>query len=195
MVFLRSVPLTETPPSIRGDGVYLRVPTLADHGEWASLRGQSRNFLAPWEPLWPVDDLTRGAYRRRVRRYQTEIRDDDAYTFFVFRDDDVLMGGLTIGNVRRGVTQAASVGYWVGEPHARQGVMTRAVGAAIPFAFDHLRLNRLEAACLPTNTASIRLLEKCGFSREGYARRYLCINGEWQDHLLYAMLHDDPRQT
>ena len=195
MVFLRSVPLTETPPSIRGDGVYLRVPTLADHGEWALLRGQSRNFLAPWEPLWPVDDLTRGAYRRRVRRYQTEIRDDDAYTFFVFRDDDVLMGGLTIGNVRRGVTQAASVGYWVGEPHARQGVMTRAVGAAIPFAFDHLRLNRLEAACLPTNTASIRLLEKCGFSREGYARRYLCINGEWQDHLLYAMLHDDPRQT
>lgn len=195
MVFLRSVPLTETPPSIRGDGVYLRVPTLADHGEWASLRGQSRGFLAPWEPLWPVDDLTRGAYRRRVRRYQTEIRDDDAYTFFVFRDDDGLMGGLTIGNVRRGVTQAASVGYWIGEPHARQGVMTRALGAAIPFAFDHLRLNRLEAACLPTNTASIRLLETCGFSREGYARRYLCINGEWQDHLLYAMLHDDPRRT
>lgn len=195
MVFLRSVPLTDNPPSVRGDGVYLRVPTLADHTEWASLRGQSRTFLAPWEPLWPIDDLTRSAYRRRVRRYQTEIRDDDAYTFFVFGDDDVLMGGLTIGNVRRGVTQAASLGYWVGEPFARQGIMTRAVGAAIPFAFDHLRLNRLEAACLPTNTASIRLLEKCGFSREGYARRYLCINGEWQDHLLYAMLHDDPRQT
>ncbi len=68
--------------------------------------------------------------------------------------------------------------------------MTAAVRAVIPFAFGTLRLHRLEAACIPTNAGSIRLLENTGFVREGYAREYLCINGTWQDHLLYARLKD-----
>jgi ribosomal-protein-alanine N-acetyltransferase len=71
--------------------------------------------------------------------------------------------------------------------------MTAAVRALVPVAFDVLRLHRLEAACIPTNLASIRLLEKAGFRREGYARAYLCINGTWQDHLLYARLQSDPK--
>src|SRR5690606_16053876 len=98
-------------------------------------------------------------------------------------------------NVRRGVTQSCSLGYWVGEPYARRGNMSSAVAASLPFVFEHLRLHRLEAACLPTNVASIRLLEKVGFTREGYARRYLRINGVWPDHVLFAMLHDDPRPS
>jgi ribosomal-protein-alanine N-acetyltransferase len=69
--------------------------------------------------------------------------------------------------------------------------MTAAVSALIPFAFGALRLHRLEAACIPSNAASVRLLEKTGFRREGYAREYLCINGIWQDHLLYALLRTD----
>jgi ribosomal-protein-alanine N-acetyltransferase len=80
----------------------------------------------------------------------------------------------------------------MGEPFARQGYMTAAVRAVAPFAFSALGLHRLEAACIPTNTASMRLLEKCGFVREGLARQYLCINGQWQDHVLYARLRDDP---
>jgi ribosomal-protein-alanine N-acetyltransferase len=93
--------------------------------------------------------------------------------------------------VRRGVAQAGSLGYWIGEPFARQGLMTAAVNALIPFAFGTLRLHRLEAACIPNNTASVRLLEKTGFKREGFAREYLCINGVWQDHVLYALLRGD----
>ncbi|MEO1200500.1 MAG: GNAT family protein [Pseudomonadota bacterium] len=194
MVFLRSVPLTEAGPLLEAGGLYLRVPQLSDFTQWVLLREESRAFLAPWEPVWPADDLTRHAFRRRIKRYQQEMRDDEAVTFFAFRaHDDVLQGGLTLGNIRRGVTQAASLGYWVGERHARKGVMSRAVPLALNFAFDHLRLNRVEAACLPFNAASIALLEKSGFHREGYARRYLCINGEWQDHLLYGLVHDDPR--
>ena len=100
--------------------------------------------------------------------------------------------GLTLANIRRGVAQAGSIGYWVGAPFARKGYMTAAMRALVPFCFTTLRLHRLEAACIPSNTASVRLLEKTGFQREGYARRYLCINGEWQDHLLYARLKDDP---
>lgn len=167
---------------------------MSDHAAWAALREDSRPFLAPWEPTWPLDDLTRSAFRRRIRRYLQDIRDDAAYPFFVFRScDNVLMGGLTLSNVRRGVTQSASLGYWIGEPFARQGHMSAAVSACLGFVFDQLRLHRLEAACLPTNTASIRLLEKVGFTREGFARRYLRINGMWQDHLLYAMLSEDLR--
>jgi ribosomal-protein-alanine N-acetyltransferase len=69
--------------------------------------------------------------------------------------------------------------------------MTAAVRALIPVVFDLLRLHRVEAACIPSNIASVRLLEKTGFRREGYARAYLCINGMWQDHLLYAQLRSD----
>lgn len=192
MAFLRSVSV-DTGPAIHGNGVFLRIPQMGDFPAWAALREDSRAFLTRWEPTWPADDLTRSAFRRRIRRYVQDVRDDVAYPFFVFDSDDTLLGGATLSNIRRGVTQSASLGYWVGAAHARQGHMSAAVAAIIPFVFEQLRLHRLEAACLPSNAASIRLLEKVGFSREGYARRYLRINGVWQDHFLYAMLSDDPR--
>ena len=145
-----------------------------------------------WEPTWPADDLSRGAFRRRLKRYAEDARSDLAYAFLIFRsDDNALVGGLTLANIRRGVAQAGSIGYWVGAPFARKGYMTAAMRALVPFCFGSLRLHRLEAACIPGNTASVRLLEKTGFQREGYARSYLCINGVWQDHLLYARLKDD----
>jgi len=183
----------ESLPAISGASVTLRVPQSGDYTEWAALREISRAFLVPWEPVWPADDLTRGAFRRRLRRYVEDLRADLAYSFLIFRNSDgVMVGGVTLANIRRGVAQAGSVGYWVGAPFARQGYMTAAMRALIPFCFGTLRLHRLEAACIPTNAASIALLEKTGFQREGYARSYLCINGKWQDHLLYARLKDDP---
>ncbi len=192
-MFLRSASVFDIEPTIKGRAVYLRPPIVADYGPWALLRGESRDFLARWEPLWPEDDLTRSAFRRRIRRYHRDMREDQSYPFLVFRQSDhVLVGGLSLSYVRRGVAQACSLGYWVGAPHARQGHMSDAVSAVLQFAFGALRLHRVEAACLPHNLASIGLLEKVGFQREGYARRYLCINGTWQDHLLFAMLCDDP---
>jgi ribosomal-protein-alanine N-acetyltransferase len=193
MAFFRTVSSTEPLPAIEGDGIMLRVPQMADFAEWTALRETSRNFLGPWEPTWPADDLTRGAFRRRLKRYAEDLRTDQAYPFFIFRaGDDVLVGGLTLANIRRGVAQAGSLGYWIGVPFAGRGYMTAAVRALIPFAFGAIRLHRLEAACIPTNAASMRLLEKTGFQREGYARQYLCINGSWQDHVLYARLATDP---
>ena len=193
MALFRTVTSNEVLPSIAGAGVQLRVPQSGDFAEWAALREQSRAFLVPWEPVWPADDLSRGAFRRRLKRYAEDLRNDLAYAFLIFRsDDNTLVGGLTLANIRRGVAQAGSIGYWVGAPFARKGYMTAAMGALIPFCFGTLRLHRLEAACIPGNAASIRLLEKTGFQREGYARSYLCINGIWQDHLLYARLKDDP---
>lgn len=193
MAFFRSVSFSEQLPAIHGDTVMLRAPQMSDHAEWSALREASRDFLTPWEPIWPADDLTRAAFRRRIRRYAEDQRSDLAYPFFIFRrSDNVLVGGLTLANIRRGCAQAGSLGYWMGARYAGQGYMTAAVSAVLPFAFGTLRLHRVEAACIPGNDASIRLLEHNGFQREGFARQYLCINGVWQDHLLFARLRDDP---
>jgi ribosomal-protein-alanine N-acetyltransferase len=194
MAFFRAVSFSEPSLSVPGDGMTLRAPQMADFDEWARLREASRGFLTPWEPTWPADDLSRGAFRRRLKRYSEDQRSDQAYPFFIFRNEDqTLVGGLTLANIRRGVAQAGSLGYWVGAAYAGRGYMTAAVRAIIPFAFDTLKLHRVEAACIPANLPSIRLLEKTGFAREGYAREYLCINGLWQDHLLYARIKAAPR--
>jgi [ribosomal protein S5]-alanine N-acetyltransferase len=191
MAFFRTINFSDPLPSVIGEGVILRTPQITDHGEWAALRERSRDFLTPWEPTWPADDLSRSAFRRRIRRYAEDLRTDQSYAFLIVRSaDNMLVGGLTLANIRRGVAQAGSLGYWMGLPYVRHGYMTAAVRAIIPFSFSTLRLHRLEAACIPTNAASIRLLENTGFVREGYARDYLCINGMWQDHLLFGRLKD-----
>src|SRR5271154_408285 len=159
----------------RGHGLLLRAPQMSDFLQWAHLRESSRNYLTPWEPIWPSDDLTRSR-------------------FIVFREaDGAMIGGVTLANVRRGIVQAGTIGYWVGQPHSHRGYMTTALRVLLPSLFGELGLHRIEAACIPTNTPSIRVLEKCGFTREGLARRYLCINGVWQDHLLFGLLHEDFR--
>jgi [ribosomal protein S5]-alanine N-acetyltransferase len=178
--------------SLVGDGLHIRPPQMADFEIWAALRLQSRDFLQPWEPAWPLDDLTRGAFRRRLDRYTRELERNEAFPFFVFRAADrVLVGGLNLTNVRRGAASMASLGYWMGEPFAGRGVMTNAVRLVTQLAFDRLDLRRIEAACLPENAASVRLLEKTGFRKEGLAREYLSINGQWRDHLLFAKLSGD----
>jgi [ribosomal protein S5]-alanine N-acetyltransferase len=193
MAFLRSSPV-DPDLEIRGAGVYLRHPVMQDYSAWAELRAASRAHLTPWEPLWTRDELSRSNFRRRLRQYHREIREDVGYAYLVFREaDSCLIGGLNVSNVRRGIAQAASIGYWTGAPFAGHGLMTDAVRTIVHHGFDTLRLHRLEAACLPSNVASQRVLEKAGFKREGLARRYLKINGEWQDHDLFALLSDDPR--
>ncbi|MFQ5533951.1 MAG: GNAT family N-acetyltransferase [Sphingomonadales bacterium] len=176
---------------IEGERVYLHRQRRGDWKEWSRLREASRAFLEPWEPTWQPDHLTRRTYRRRLRLYA---RDRTILPLFVFsREDNALLGGLTLGNIRRGRAQSGTLGYWMGLDHAGNGYMTDALKAVIPFAFDRLGLHRLEAACLPNNEPSRRLLERCGFRLEGKPRSYLKINGSWRDHLLFAITDDDPR--
>ena len=151
-------------------------------------------FSTPWEPIWPADDLTRGAFRRRLKRYAEDQRTDLAYAFLIFRsDDNALVGGLTLANIRRGVAQAGSIGYWVGAPFARKGYMTAAVRALIPYRFGTLRLHRLEAACIPGNAASVGLLEKTGFTARGLCAR-LSLHQRRSGRTICSMpgLQDDP---
>ena len=194
MALLRTASPSDFGPIIESERVMLRTPQMSDYPAWAELRASSREFLVPWEPRWAMDELTRASFRRRVRHYQRDLREDIGYALFIYSvATGGLVGGVTLCNVRRGVTQSCTLGYWIGAQYAQQGYMTAAVRAVVPYVFDSLDLHRLEAACLPTNTASMRLLEKTGFKREGLARRYLRINGGWQDHLLYALLDSDKR--
>jgi [ribosomal protein S5]-alanine N-acetyltransferase len=185
-------------PLLRGDGLYLRPAAPGDFSPWSRLRAASRSFLEPWEPTWPDDDLTRAAFRRRLRRQDEDMARDEAYSFLVFDNvTDDLLGGITLGGVRRGVSQSGTIGYWMGAQYAGKGRMTRAVAATVDFAFSRLRLHRIEAACIPENAPSIALLQRNGFRREGYARDFLKINGAWRDHLLFALIEGDalPRLT
>ncbi|MDA0368530.1 MAG: GNAT family protein [Proteobacteria bacterium] len=190
---LRSFTTGTALPELIGERVCLRLPQLVDYVDWATVRQESRAFLEPWEPTWSANALTRTAFRRRLRRYAREVREDQGIAFFIFRkDDDQLLGGITLSQIRRGVTQSTSVGYWVGRPYARQGYMSDALKVTVRFVFEGLRLHRLEAACIPSNRPSQGVLKKCGFREEGLAREYLCINGVWQDHKLFAMVATDP---
>jgi ribosomal-protein-alanine N-acetyltransferase len=191
MAFLRSPFASDPPPILRDARVVLRVPDAPDYDQWAKLRALSRDFLTPWEPVWPANDLTRTAFRNRIRQYWRDIDDDLAYPYFIFdATGHTLLGALTLSNVRRGVAQTGTLGYWIGAPYAGQGYMSSAVRLMLDFAFRHLSLHRVEAACLPHNQASISLLRRCGFEHEGLARGYLKIAGEWRDHLLFARLCD-----
>lgn len=178
-------------PLVQGDGVILRTPRLTDHAEWADIRGQSRDFLQPWEPVWASDDLTRAAFRRRIAVYDRERELGHAWPFFIFDTEGRLVGGVTLSNVRRGIAETGTIGYWMGKPYAGRGHGTAAVKAISRYAFRTLGLHRLEAACVPTNTASRRLLEKAGFRLEGEAKAYLKINGAWANHLLFGLVVDD----
>ncbi len=192
MSLLRPGVLPEADLRIETPGYYLRPPVMSDFGPWCELRTESQSFLKPWEPLWPNDDLTKSGFRRRLRRYAKDRREGRSLAFLLFQTGtDELLGGLTLSNIRRGVSQTATLGYWMGARHSGRGHMSNAVAMILPFCFDVLNLHRVEAACIPANERSIRLLEKAGFTREGFARNYLLISGRWQDHLLFACLAED----
>ena len=177
---------------LTGQRVFLRPPKRRDALNWQKLRMSSKNFLVPWEPSWDASSCTRRAYLRYFKNSNYLANIDRAYSFLIFRTDDkTLLGGINIGNVRRGVSQSASLGYWIGEKHSRNGYMKEALKLLIPSLFVDLRLNRIEAATLEENIASKNLLKKIGFKKEGVLRKYLKINGTWRDHILYGLLEND----
>ena len=189
MAFLRTPQPEDYLDPIRGKSVVLRAPASNDYSAWAELRAFSRAHLTPWEPVWSRDELVKSSYRRRLKSYARDLRDDTGYAFFITdAASDTLLGGITLSNVRRGAAQVATLGYWIGAPFAGQGKMREAVETILPFAFRVLMLHRVEAASMPSNAASLRVLEKAAFTREGLARQYLKINGVWEDHFLHARL-------
>jgi len=172
----------------------LRPPAHADFRDWSDLRQGSAEFLKPWEPAWAEDHLSRRAFTNRVYWASRAVGQGTALPLFlVRRADQRLIGAITLDNIRRGPAQAATLGYWIGSDHTRQGFMREAIVAVVHHAFTAMDLSRIEAACLPENAASRGVLEKTGFKYEGVAQAYLQIAGRWRNHVLYANLRHDRR--
>ncbi|MGQ0567385.1 MAG: GNAT family N-acetyltransferase [Gemmobacter sp.] len=179
---------------IETERMTLRLPAHADWRAWSALRADSASFLAPWEPVWSPDHLTRRAFTNRVYwAARAETQGTALPLMLIRRQDQALLGAITLDNIRRGPSQAGTLGYWIGGPHARQGYMREAILSLVHHAFTQLDLSRIEAACLPENAASRGLLEDCGFKYEGVAQSYLQISGRWRNHVLYANLRGDRR--
>ncbi len=184
--------LSQPAPAMTTERVYLRQPEASDFEAWAALRAISRQHLQPWEPSWAEDALSREGFRRRLAWFDRLRRFDQGNAFFIFdRRNDTLLGGITLSNLRRGASQCGELGYWMGRPHAGQGYMTEALQACTAWCFSELGLHRVEAATLPENQPSQRLLLRAGYKPEGVLRGYLKINGAWRDHRLYARLLSD----
>lgn len=180
-------------PAIRSDGLLIRSPRQNDFHAWRDLRLSSRSFLAPFEPRWSDAELSARAFAARVRRNRRDALYGNEYAFFIFIEEGrraTLVGGMTLSNVRRRAFQNVTLGYWMGAEHAGKGIMTRSVALILPFVFDTLGLHRIEAACLPHNTPSRRVLVGNGFREIGIAESYLQIDGAWRDHVLYALTRE-----
>ncbi|SEM97242.1 ribosomal-protein-alanine N-acetyltransferase [Gemmobacter aquatilis] len=179
---------------IETERLTLRPPEHGDYRDWSRLRADSAAFLSPWEPVWAPDHLTRKAFTNRVYWARRAMAQGTALpVMLIRREDQALLGAITLDNIRRGPVQAGTLGYWIGQPHARQGYMREAILALVHHAFTVLDLSRIEAACLPENLPSRGVLERTGFKYEGVAQSYLQIAGRWRNHVLYANLRSDRR--
>lgn len=181
-------------PRIETERLSLRLPQHGDWRSWSELRAESVDFLTPWEPTWSEQHLSRKAFTNRVYWAQRAWSQGTALALLLIqRDQDQIVGAITLDNIRRGPAQTGTLGYWIGARYARQGYMREAISAVVHHAFQQLDLSRIEAGCLPENTASRGVLEKCGFKYEGVAQSYLQINGRWRNHVLYSSLRGDRR--
>ena len=179
---------------IETERMTLRLPQHGDFRAWTTLRDQSAPFLTPWEPVWAADHLSRKAFTSRIYWANRATGQGTALPLLLIRRGDAaLLGAITLDNIRRGPSQAGTLGYWIGQAHARQGYMREAILSVVHHAFTVMDLSRVEAACLPENAASRGVLEKCGFKYEGVAQSYLQIAGRWRNHVLYANLRNDRR--
>lgn len=179
------------PRKLVGTGIYLRRLEPADAAALHDLRVSNRAFLEPFEPSRHERFFTLQSQRDYIQMAIVDWDDDEAYAFGVFADSDEMVGRVALSNVVRGAWQNATLGYFVAEAHNGKGYATEAVGLAVRFAFGDAALHRVQAGVMLHNKASARVLVKNGFRYEGLSPRYLKINGEWEDHDMYAVTAED----
>lgn len=179
-------------PVLDGERIQLRIPQKKDWINWHYVREHSRSFLSPWEPGWTEDRLSEEYYYSTLlRNYKKQRRGEGSYFFIILKETNSLIGGINIIHIARGMMQSAFLGYWIGEGYHNNGFMTEAVDLILPYAFEHMGLHRIQAACMPDNLPSCKVLKKTGFREEGIARKLVKINNRWQDHIIYALTQEE----
>ena len=186
-------PVRLGPLRVGGGVVEVRPPRLFDAGAWSRIRLRDRRYLEVWEPTAPGAWVERNAmlaWPAQWSALRTQARRGHSLPF-VITVDGTFAGQVTVGNVVRGALCSAWIGYWVDRERAGGGIATAAVALVVDHCFGPAGLHRLEATVRPENTASIRVLDKSGFRREGLYLRYLDVAGDWRDHLCYALTVED----
>jgi len=181
------------PLELLGRRVTLRTLRESDYESWHEIRVRCRDWLVRWEPRpagAPPAAEDRASFAARCALRERERQIGSGYGFGVFVGDQ-LVGELTLSSIQRGPFQSASIGYWIDESWAGQGLTPEAVVVALRFAFEILGLHRVEISIIPRNTASRRVVEKLDLRLEGIAERFLEIDGEWEDHVRYAVTSEE----
>ncbi|MDQ0416196.1 ribosomal-protein-alanine N-acetyltransferase [Croceifilum oryzae] len=177
---------------LQSNNLYLRPLEISDAEPLCQLLLRNRSFFQPYEPIRPESYYCLDTQTQQISAAIQSFANDSGYTFGIFRESDhTLIGRVTLSAVSRGPFQNAYLGYYLDQQANGNGYMTEAIKLILHYCFQEISLHRIQAGVMSKNTASIRVLEKNGFRREGLAQRYLQINGQWEDHLLYAITEED----
>jgi ribosomal-protein-alanine N-acetyltransferase len=183
---------------ITGERIIMRPSDVSDAQAWVDVRSFSAAHLQPFEPQWPKDCLNIDFYARQWRRLTRRWLQDREYSMLVFErntdgSEGALLGGVTISDIKRNVMQSGLLGYWLGVSHVGRGYMREAVLLMLDFAFQRLKLTRVEAACVPENERSLKLLRAIGMHEIGLAHSYMQIGSQWRDHVLFEKVRHEAR--
>ncbi len=180
------------PVSIATADLSLKPLRFRDRSQWNSVRAQNRDWLAPWEATIPrlstekapePSDLP--SYFEMVRLINSEARQGRSYSFAIWHERN-LIGQISLGGVILGALRGGHIGYWIDKNYANRGFTTQSVMALTEYSFNALGLHRIEINLRPENLASRRVAEKSGYFFEGERKRYLHIDGNWRDHLVFV---------
>jgi [ribosomal protein S5]-alanine N-acetyltransferase len=179
------------PARLREGRIELRPLRLRDATAWREVRTRNARWLRPWEATLPLSEHDAPTtYGSMVRRLRAEAREGRSLPF-ALTVDGVFAGQVTVGGIARGSLLSAYIGYWIDQRVAGRGIMPTAVAMATDHCFREVGLHRVEVNIRPENTASLRVVEKLGFRSEGLRERYLHIDGDWRDHLTFALCAED----
>lgn len=181
---------TGWPAKLSEGRVRLRPIQVRDAEAWYELRARNRAWLAAWEATTPGGTTHQLTFKQMVRRLRRDARAGRVLPFAVLYEGK-LVGQLTVANIIWGSVSSASMGYWVDQRHAGRGIIPTAVALATDHCFEVVGLHRMEVAIRPENHSSLRVVEKLGFRAEGLRPNYLHIDGEWRDHLVFALNADE----
>jgi ribosomal-protein-alanine N-acetyltransferase len=177
---------------VRAPDVELRLPEPEEADAFLELVVRNRDHFRPYEPRRPPAYFTLAGQRDQIAAARRQAQLGERFEFGVWEQGGGgLVGRISLGGISRGALQNAYLGYGIDHDHGGRGYATQAVKLVVQVAFDDLGLHRVQAAVVPENKASARVLEKCGFREEGLARRYLFLDGQWKDHRMFALTPED----
>jgi len=182
------------PIALTGDEISLQPLRFRDYGRWNAVRAENRAWLSPWEAtvplIYPEDEgdnrgLALPSYFEMVRNLNNEARNGRSFSFAIWKGSN-LIGQISLGGVIYGALRGGHIGYWIDRNYANKGYTSAAVVLLTNFAFNTLKLHRIEINLRPENAASRRVAEKAGYIFESNRPNYLHIDGNWRDHICFV---------